>query len=470
MNGNFEKFARLLPTVVAIIAAFAIGLWLGTSKKPQLSMREPGADRPPGSLNNLNAKDPLKSVQLIKGDGEPATDIEGEWTMFRGAKRDNISRTHKKLFRSFGQEGPKRLWQIEVGEGYAGVAVKNGRVYLMDYDRENKKDALRCLSLKDGREIWRLTYPVVIKRNHGLTRTVPALNDKYVVAMGPKCHVVCADLNTGEFKWGIDLVKEFGATVPQWYAGQCPLIDGNNVILAAGGKEALLMAVDINTGVVKWKTPNPKNWLMTHSSIVPMEFAGKRMYVYCASLGVVGVSADDGSILWETGDWKISIATVPSPLPISDGRIFFTGGYGSGSLMIQLKEENGKIVVQKLYKLDPNVFGATQHTPIFYNNHIFGVRADGQFVCLNLDGKVVWTSTPKYQFGLCPFLLADDLFYVLSETGTLFLIQADATEFKLLAQAKALDDHEPWGPMALVGDRLLLRNYTTLVCLQVGEP
>ncbi|MGC9036722.1 MAG: PQQ-binding-like beta-propeller repeat protein, partial [Verrucomicrobiia bacterium] len=382
----------------------------------------------------------------------------------------NISKNHSKLIRDWGNSSPKRLWQIEVGEGYAGPVVKNGRVYLMDYDREHKKDALRCLSLENGEEIWRLTYPVVIKRNHGLTRTVPALSDKYVVAMGPKCHVVCADLTTGEFKWGIDLVKEYGTTVPQWYAGQCPLVEDNKVILAPGGKDALLMAIELDTGKVIWKTPNPNRWQMTHSSIVPMEFMGKRMYVYCASLGVVGVSADDGSILWETSDWKISIATVPSPLPIGEGKIFLTGGYGAGSLMIQLKEQNGKIVIQKLFKLEPTVFGATQHTPILYNNHIYGVRADGQFACLTTDGKVVWTSSPKNLFGLGPFLLADDLFFVLADTGKLSLISADPNEFKLISQAKVLDGHEAWAPMALVGDRLLLRDYTTLVCLQVGEP
>jgi len=468
MNENLRKYIMLLPVAVAIVFAFLLGIWIGTNKKPPLTMREPGTDRPPGTQNVSSTKDPLKAVELIKGSGVPSN-IKGEWTMFRGANRDNISRSHSKLFRVWDKEGPKKLWQIEVGEGYAGPAIKDGRVYLMDYDRENKKDALRCLSLEDGKEIWRLTYPVSIKRNHGLTRTIPALNDKYVIAMGPKCHVVCADRISGEFKWGIDLVKEYGATVPQWYAGQCPLIEGNTLILAPGGKDALLMAVDCDTGKVKWKTPNPDNWQMTHSSIIPMEFAGKRMYVYCAKLGAVGVSADDGALLWKLPDWKISIATVPSPLPIGGGKIFFTGGYGAGSLMVQLKEENGKFDVQKVFKIEPTVFGSTQHTPIFYNNHIFGVRADGQFVCLTTDGKVVWTSSPKNQYGLGPFLLADDLFYVLADTGKLSLIQADTTEFKLLSQAKVLDANEAWGPMALVDGCLLLRDYTTLVCLQVGE-
>ena len=114
----------------------------------------------------------------------------------------------------------------------------------MDYDRDKKQDALRCLSLADGREIWRYAYPVSVKRNHGMSRTVPAVTDKLVVAMGPKCHVVCLDPATGELRWGLDLVRQYGTTVPPWYAGQCPLIDNGAVILAPGGKAALLLACD----------------------------------------------------------------------------------------------------------------------------------------------------------------------------------------------------------------------------------
>ena len=138
-------------------------------------------------------------------------------------------------------------------------------------------------------------------------------------------------------RWSVSLVREFGATVPEWYAGQCPLVDGDKVILAPGGKNALLLALDLATGKPLWQTPNPRDWKMTHSSIMPMDFAGRRLYVYCANKGVVGVDAKDGALLWETTDWKISIATVPSPVPLPDGKIFLTGGYGAGSLMLQLR-------------------------------------------------------------------------------------------------------------------------------------
>ena len=53
-----------------------------------------------------------------------------------------------------------------------------------------------------------------------------------------------------------------------------------------------------------------------------MDFAGRRMYVYCGKGGVAGVDGRRRRILWETTDWQIGTATCPSPVVIGDGRIF----------------------------------------------------------------------------------------------------------------------------------------------------
>ena len=97
---------------------------------------------------------------------------------------------------------------------------------------------LRCLSLADGREIWRRWYRTGAKRNHGVSRTVPAVTDRWVVTIGPRCHVLCVDAERGEFLWGIDLAREYGAAEPLWYAAQNPLIDGGTVVIAPGGRRA----------------------------------------------------------------------------------------------------------------------------------------------------------------------------------------------------------------------------------------
>jgi outer membrane protein assembly factor BamB len=466
MNPVLSKHTWALPLLAAVLAVAALAFWWSRQGEDSVSERLPGADEPPGA-DGAAAINPVLVGQLIQGHGQPAN-LPGFWPQFRGPDRDGISPETTPLARSWQATGPRTLWAVDCGEGYAGVAVRAGRVYLMDYDYDKKQNALRCLSLEDGREIWRFAYTMPVKRNHGMTRSMPAVADKYVVAMDPKCHVLCLDAATGELRWGLNLVHEYGTTIPPWYAGQCPLIDGQAVILAPGGHDALLAAVDLKTGKPFWRSPNPHDWKMTHASVMPMEFAGQRFYVYCGSGGVAAVSAKDGALLWETKDWKISIATVPSPLVLDGGRIFLAGGYNAGSLLLQLREQGGQLVPETVWKLPPEVFGATQHTPIFHDGRIFGTRPNGQFVCLGLDGKVLWASAKGEDFGLGPFLLAEGVFFVMNDSGKLSLVEDSSTRFNPLAQAQVLQGRESWGPMALAGGRLIVRDFTRLVCLDVS--
>ncbi|HEY5915203.1 MAG TPA: PQQ-binding-like beta-propeller repeat protein [Verrucomicrobiae bacterium] len=455
----------VIPGALLALGLVLLAAWFLQNPDKPLALRVPGTDAAPGSDLGTNAN-AVMAGRLLRSEGQPSN-LPGAWPQFRGPDRDGVGRGTG-LSRSWQSAEPRPLWAADLGEGYAGAAVFKGRVYVMDYDREKRQDALRCLSLDDGREIWRYVYPVSVKRNHGMSRTVPAVTDKLVAAIGPKCHVVSLDPISGEFRWGLDLVRQYGATIPPWYAGQCPLIDNGAVILAPGGKNALLLALDGQTGAVLWQTPNPRGWKMTHASIMPMEFAGQRMYVYCANNGVVGVSATNGALLWETSDWKISIATVPSPLVLQGGRIFLSGGYNAGSLMLELKKDGDRFVPRTAFRLTPEVFGATQHTPVFYGNHLYGVRADGRFVCLTPDGKPLWVSDPGQQFGLGPFLVADGLIYSVNDSGLLRLIEAAPRRYNLLGQAQILKGRESWGPLALAGGRLLARDLTQLVCLEVG--
>lgn len=454
----------LSPLLVVLLGAVLV--WWRLANPIDLEARVPGLDRPTDTAEL--ATDP-GTGSLKKFDGKPA-DLPGEWPCFRGPKLDGICHDPTPRLENWPKDGPPVLWSVKLGEGHAGPAVRAGRVFVLDYDRDESCDALRCLSLGDGREIWRFSYPVKIKRNHGMSRTVPAVSDKYVVALGPKCHVTCLDPATGECKWVLDLVRQFQARVPEWYAGQCPLIDGDHVILAPGGPDALVMAVSAATGEVIWKTPNPRGWTMTHVSLVPMEIAGKRTYVYCGKGGVAGVSADDGKLLWETTDWKIAIATVPSPVVLPGNRIFFSGGYNAGSLLLQLDTQGDRIVPKTVRAIKSSQFGAVQHTPIVFENHIYGIREkDKTLVCLDFEGRVVWSSGSEHRFGLGPFLIADSKIYILDDEGVLTLAEASPRAYRQLAQAKVLEGPDAWGCMALVGDRLLARDSERMVCLDLKK-
>jgi outer membrane protein assembly factor BamB len=265
----------------------------------------------------------------------------------------------------------------------------------------------------------------------------------------------------------LNLVREFGTKIPLWYAGQCPIIEDGKVIIAPGG-DALMIAVDCETGEVVWKTPNPNKWQMTHSSIIPMEFMGRRMYIYCASGGVVGVSVEDGSILWETTEWKMR-TNIPSPVVVGDGLIFLSAGYNQGSMLLKLTKEGDAIKAEKVFRLKPEVFGADQQTPIFYKGYIYGVRPGGELICLGVDGRVVWTSTSAHKFGIGPYMVADGLMFVMNDSGLLTLAEATPVGYVRLAEAKVLEGPDSWGPMAIVSGRLILRDLNRMICLKVGE-
>ena len=71
--------------------------------------------------------------------------------------------------------------------------------------------------------------------------------------------MICLDATTGELRWQIDLVRQYGTQVPDWYAGQCPLVDHDRVILAPAGKATALGGgpEDRPAGPVLWKSPTP---------------------------------------------------------------------------------------------------------------------------------------------------------------------------------------------------------------------
>ncbi len=455
---------KLIPYIVSALCGLIFILWLSIALSVHMEIRVPIEHDRSDVLTN---QEQLNTGTLTLGSAKPA-DLPGLWPSFRGPDWTNIAQTTTTLAREWPEGGPPVVWKIEVAMGHAGVAVRNGRVYLLDYDLDKKEDVVRCLSLATGEEIWRYSYSVKIKQNHGITRTIPAVTDEYVVTMGPKCHVLCLKADTGERVWAIDLVTDCGTIVPQWYAGQCPVIDGDRVILAPGA-QPMMMAVELATGRRIWETTGHEDAGQTHTSITPIEFDGHRQYVYSANRTIFGVDATDGTILW-TYPWKSIFANVPSPTFIAPDRIFVTGGYEMGSDMIRLQSDGqGGIEAKQVFHLEEKVFGVEQQTPLYYKDHLFGTTRTGEMSCLDLDGNIVWSSG-QVRFGLGPFLIANDMILALEdESCTLRLAEASLTGWEELASAQMIDGHEAWAPMALADSLLILRDVTQLICVDLAE-
>jgi outer membrane protein assembly factor BamB len=203
------------------------------------------------------------------------------------------------------------------------------------------------------------------------------------------------------------------------------------------------------------------------------------MYLYCAIGGIVGVSAEkgrEGRVLFESNLWDRNVIA-PSPIHVGDGQIFVTAGYGGGSLMLNIVPEGNRFSVELLQSLKPGEgLASEQQTPIYHRGHLFAIMPKdagplrNQFVCLNPDdlGKVIWSSGKTDRFGLGPYLVADDKFYILNDDGVLTLLDMSTTDYRPLARARVLEGHDAWGPMALTHGRLIARDSRRMVCLDVS--
>ena len=408
---------------------------------------------------------------------EATSPLTGKWSSFRGELSSNIIKTQDKI--DVLQEDFPVLWSVKTGEGHAAPAIFNGYVYFLDYDESLSSDALRCFSLESGKELWRRWYRVPMKRNHGFSRTVPVVTEKFVITIGPQGHVMCCDPVTGDLKWAINMLEEYNIEVPPWYTGQCPYVDGNTLVIAPAGEETLLAGIDCETGEVLWKTPNNVKYKMSHSSVMPMTLGGKKTYVYIGVGGVCGVSAeqeDTGTLLWDVNKWQPSVIA-PSPLQISSNSVFLVAGYGSGGAMLHVDRNGAKwnAVITKQYKSNEGL-ASEQQTPILYNDMIISIMPKdggslrGKLVCYSPNDlhNPIWSSGADERFGLGPYIIINDKLFVFKDDGELYVYGIQSQSMKLLKKQRIMEGVDAWGPIAYADGRLILRDAHEVKCLKIN--
>jgi outer membrane protein assembly factor BamB len=467
------RYTVFIGVIVVLLASFA--WWLTHDPVHDFTKSLPGSDNRPPRADSLSELVHIGEYFFAAG-GTLTEGIE-TWPRFRGADFDNISKSKIKLIDGFGGKIPAILWTINLGEGHAGAAIYKGAVYVLDYDELKRSDILRCINLADGKEVWQRGYRVTIKRNHGMSRTVPAVSEKYIVTIGPRAHVMCLDRLTGNVRWGLDVEKEYQTEIPFWYTGQCPLIQNDVAIIATGGK-ALLIAVDCETGKKVWETPNSKNWKMSHSSIMPMNWGGRNMFVYSAVGGICGVAADGpdaGKILWTSTAWNKSVVA-PSPVCMPDGKIFLTAGYGAGSMVLQLEQSGGIFTVKMIDQYLPvEGLACEQQTPLYFEGHLIGIQPKdagalrNQMICVSPSNcrVPVWTSGSEARFGLGPYLIADHKLFILNDDGVLTIAKPDIKKYIQIDQIKLFDGQDAWAPIAMADGYMVLRDSKRMIGIKM---
>lgn len=413
----------------------------------------------------------------------------GDWPNFLGPEQSGIS-PETGLLRKFPAEGPRVLWTKPVGRGYAGVAIRAGKVYLLD--RVGKEDILRCLDLATGAELWNFAYEATGNVSYPGSRTVPAVDDEHVYTVGAYGNVHAISLKTHKPVWSAHLIKDFQdlrlpnsfqAHLPKWGITASPVLHGDRLIVAPHAVDAGLVAFDKRTGKLAWRSPDVGTNAFSHTSPHLMKLGGVEQVVMVANRDAAhqppailsGIDVADGRLLWQTETHKRYNVPIPQPLKISDDTIFLSGGYELGCLALKVtKKPQGGWQTAFLFKDNDNVNCYAQ-SPLFYKGHIYAQSYDKYhqqthhgLTCVKPDGSVCWKTGPEKHFGGGNFIIADGMLIVLHDPkGELVLAEATPEAYRELARAKVLQAKggEVWAPMALADGKLILRDLTEIKCV-----
>ena len=186
--------------------------------------------------------------------------LASEWPQWLGPQRDGIWREDGIIEKFDG--APKLKWKVDVGGGYSGPAVADGRVFLTDRqlakgvtNPANKftrgrlagSERILCLRESDGKLLWKHEYDCPYQLSYPAgPRCTPTVDGERVYVLGAMGDLFCLAVADGKVIWQRNFEKEFGAKVPVWGFAAHPLVDGKKLIaLAAERKGRLLLLTNL---------------------------------------------------------------------------------------------------------------------------------------------------------------------------------------------------------------------------------
>jgi outer membrane protein assembly factor BamB len=421
------------------------------------------------------------------------------WPQYLGPNRNSTS-PQKGILRSWPENGPEVLWTVDVGIGFGGPVVKDGKVYLLDRD-DRVGDKMRCFDLFSGEELWNFGYEAPGSVMFPGSRSVPAIDGNYVYSCGHNGDLYCIDINTHKPVWNKNIWTDFGGDqLPIWAITQCPLIYGDLLIVLSQAPEAGVVAYDKLTGNIVWKTPNLVNESYASPSVVKIDGEDHIVVVISSTnpfghrelphtMGnIVGIEPLTGKILWEYNQWQCHIS-VPSAFDAGNNKVLVVGGYELGAAMIKVERKaDGSYGTTEVFRTEE--FGDQTKPPILYNGYFYAQygtnnRRDG-LACMSMDGQIMWKTKRSPDFNKGSMILADGLILATDGAKILYLIEPDPSGFKPLASAEVLkeggtgSENDPlatrvggatqnWAPLALADGKLLIRDQSRLMCVKVAE-
>ena len=376
-----------------------------------------------------------------------------DWPQFLGASREGIS-PETKLNVNWETRAPAISWKVPMTDnGYAGPSVAAGKVFIIDH--KGDQDIVRALDLATGEQVWQYSYADADKDNYGFSRATPTVNDGKVYTVSRLGQVYCLDAKLGTKIWSRNLLTEFNGKKPTWDYAMSALIDGDKVIVCPGGPN-ILAVLDKATG--KTLLQGGGSDTPSYATPVVATLDGVKQYLVFAASGLLGVDAATGARLWSY-PWKSSYDINAASPRVIGNTVFITSGYGHGCALLEVK--GNTVSVRWESKLIQSHFS----TPIIVDGYIYGTTDPGKLVCLDLQtGKLQWEHTGFEKGGL---LGVDGTIIALAgNTGELIAAKLTPAGYTETGRIKPLGG-QSWTAPILADGKLLIRNKTTLACLDM---
>ena len=378
-----------------------------------------------------------------------------EWAQWRGPNRDGIS-SETGFLKSWPQEGPQVLWQIPLGDGYSGISIAQDKVYTMF--AEGNDEFVICLDASNGVEIWRFQSGSKFTEQRGDgPRSMPTVHGDSVFALGAEGKLYALDAHDGTQLWSHNFVEEFNSNIPTWGFSSSPLIEGNLVLVEAGGKdEKAIVAFDKTGGDVVWTTHTDD---VGYSSPVPINFGGVRQIIFLTSKTLLSVAPENGQVYWKY-PWPEGI-NIATPIFIPDDKIFISASYDKGAVLLRMTADGDGIGIEEVWK--SRVMKNHFNSSVLQDDYLYGFD-NAILTCIEVDtGEELWRHRG---FGKGSLLLADGHLIILGEGGKLALAEATPGEYREKARFQLFDD-KCWTVPTLAGGKLYLRTQKEMVCLDL---
>jgi outer membrane protein assembly factor BamB len=382
------------------------------------------------------------------------------WTDFRGPHRAGVY-AQTEIETAWPASGLPRLWKQPIGAGYASFTVGEGRAYTIEQRRD--REAITAYDMKTGRELWAFTYPARFDEILGGLgpRATPVYHEGLVYSLGAKGDFYCLSADTGKSKWSKNILADNGAKNIHWAMSGSPLIVDEKVIVTPGGPDGRsIVAYNRLTGEPIWHSLNDR---AGYTSPILATLAGRKQIVWISGERAVGITVEDGKLLWEFPFPAQMDMNCSQPVVVDETHVLLSSAQGPGAALLEIAKTGDAYAAHPIWQNNrmKNKFNSS----VLYQGYIYGLD-DAILACIDAKtGELKWKGG-RYGYG--QLLLAGSHLIVVTEQGDVVLVRATPEGHQELARFSAIEGRT-WNIPAIDNGLLLVRNSTEMACFRLGK-